>query len=82
MTPPGAAGAGRASGPAARLLAMDVCPLCGGALVDIRAKAVCSSCGRICEGCCEGAPECAPPRAPARPAPAGPDDTAAAVRGR
>jgi len=26
---------------------MDVCPLCGGALIDIRAKAVCSACGRI-----------------------------------
>jgi hypothetical protein len=41
---------------------MDVCPLCGGALVEVRAKAVCSACGRIAEGCCEGAPAgvCAP----------------------
>ncbi|MGE3139213.1 MAG: hypothetical protein AB7O53_07065 [Thermoleophilia bacterium] len=41
---------------------MDACPLCGGPLMDIRAKAVCARCGRIAEGCCEGAPEgvCAP----------------------
>lgn len=32
------------------------CPLCGGDLVDVRAKAVCTACGRIAEGCCEGAP--------------------------
>ncbi|HET6690071.1 MAG TPA: hypothetical protein VFG74_04315 [Miltoncostaeaceae bacterium] len=42
---------------------MDRCPLCGAPLVFIRAKAVCSRCGRIVEGCCEGAPEgCAPGR--------------------
>lgn len=34
---------------------MDLCPLCAGTLVEIRSKAVCSSCGRIVEGCCEGA---------------------------
>lgn len=34
-----------------------MCPLCGGALVAVRAKQVCSGCGRIVEGCCEGAPE-------------------------
>ncbi len=33
------------------------CPLCGAPLLEIRGKAVCSRCGRICEGCCEGAPE-------------------------
>ncbi|MGE0025789.1 MAG: hypothetical protein AB7O78_07915 [Thermoleophilia bacterium] len=42
---------------------MDRCPLCGAPLVEIRAKAVCSACGRIVEGCCEGAPgSCATPR--------------------
>jgi hypothetical protein len=35
---------------------MALCPLCGGDLIEVRAKAVCSACGRICEGCCEGAP--------------------------
>jgi hypothetical protein len=47
------------------LLLVDVtptCPLCGGDLVEIRAKAVCARCGRICEGCCEGAPGVAGPQ--------------------
>jgi len=33
------------------------CPLCGGALVDIRGKSQCSRCHAICETCCEGLPE-------------------------
>jgi hypothetical protein len=33
------------------------CPACGAPLREIRGKAVCSGCGRICEGCCEGAPQ-------------------------
>ena len=37
------------------------CPLCGGPLVDVRAKAVCAGCGRIAEGCCEGAPSACRP---------------------
>lgn len=42
---------------------MDLCPLCAAPLVEIRAKAVCSSCGRIVEGCCEGvASACGPDR--------------------
>ena len=30
------------------------CPVCGGRLVDIRAKLQCADCHRICESCCEG----------------------------
>jgi hypothetical protein len=30
------------------------CPVCGGRLVEIRAKLVCSQCRAICETCCEG----------------------------
>jgi hypothetical protein len=30
------------------------CPMCGGRLIDIRAKLVCAQCHRICETCCEG----------------------------
>jgi len=30
------------------------CPVCGGTLIDIRAKLQCSRCHRICETCCEG----------------------------
>jgi hypothetical protein len=30
------------------------CPVCGGKLIDIRAKLQCSRCHRICETCCEG----------------------------
>lgn len=30
------------------------CPVCGGVLIDIRAKLQCSVCHRICETCCEG----------------------------
>ncbi|MFN7733727.1 MAG: hypothetical protein ACK5OB_17655 [Pirellula sp.] len=31
-----------------------VCPVCGGRLIEIRAKFQCSKCHRICETCCEG----------------------------
>lgn len=30
------------------------CPVCGGTLIDIRAKLQCTKCHRICESCCEG----------------------------
>ncbi|MBL9083111.1 MAG: hypothetical protein JNK76_14950 [Planctomycetales bacterium] len=30
------------------------CPVCGGRLIDIRAKLQCSQCHRIVETCCEG----------------------------
>ena len=30
------------------------CPVCGGPLVEIRAKLVCACCRTICETCCEG----------------------------
>ncbi len=30
------------------------CPVCGGFLVEIRAKLQCSRCHTICETCCEG----------------------------
>ncbi len=30
------------------------CPVCGGNLIDIRAKLQCERCHRICETCCEG----------------------------
>ncbi|WP_217921161.1 hypothetical protein [Miltoncostaea oceani] len=62
---------------------MDVCPLCGGALIDIRAKAVCSACGRICEGCCEGAPDAScPPAGVGRSPAAGRNGPATAGEGR
>ncbi|NBV45366.1 MAG: hypothetical protein EBR86_06920 [Planctomycetia bacterium] len=32
------------------------CPACGGQLIEIRAKLVCSRCRTICETCCEGGP--------------------------
>ncbi|MEC7408956.1 MAG: hypothetical protein VYB72_09075 [Planctomycetota bacterium] len=31
-----------------------ICPVCGGNLIDIRAKLQCEQCHRICETCCEG----------------------------
>jgi hypothetical protein len=31
-----------------------VCPVCGGNLIEIRAKLQCSRCHTICETCCEG----------------------------
>ena len=31
-----------------------VCPVCGGKLIEIRAKLQCSRCHTICETCCEG----------------------------
>lgn len=30
------------------------CPVCGGTLIEIRAKRQCSRCHTICETCCEG----------------------------
>ncbi|MEZ6044798.1 MAG: hypothetical protein R3C11_04295 [Planctomycetaceae bacterium] len=30
------------------------CPVCGGELIDIKMKTVCSQCHTICETCCEG----------------------------
>lgn len=30
------------------------CPVCGGQLIEIRAKFQCARCHRICETCCEG----------------------------
>lgn len=30
------------------------CPVCGGELIEIRAKLQCSRCHTICETCCEG----------------------------
>ncbi len=30
------------------------CPVCGGVLIEIRAKLQCSQCHTICETCCEG----------------------------
>jgi hypothetical protein len=30
------------------------CPACGGRLVEVKAKLVCSRCRAICETCCEG----------------------------
>lgn len=30
------------------------CPVCGGSLMEIRAKFQCTRCHRICETCCEG----------------------------
>jgi len=31
-----------------------VCPVCGGELIEIRAKLQCARCHTICETCCEG----------------------------
>lgn len=36
--------------------ARPACPACGGALVEIRAKLICTRCRTICEICCEGGP--------------------------
>lgn len=30
------------------------CPVCGGELIEIRAKLQCAKCHTICETCCEG----------------------------
>lgn len=30
------------------------CPVCGGSLIEIRQKLLCSQCHTICETCCEG----------------------------
>lgn len=34
--------------------AKPACPVCGGSLIEIRAKLQCSRCHTICETCCEG----------------------------
>ena len=34
--------------------ALSACPVCGGHLLEIRAKFQCERCHRICETCCEG----------------------------
>ena len=34
--------------------ARPACPVCGGSLIEIRAKFQCAECHRICETCCEG----------------------------
>lgn len=41
----------RETGPVKR-----ACPVCGGRLIEIRAKLQCSHCHTICETCCEGGP--------------------------
>ena len=33
------------------------CPVCGGRLIEIRAKLQCSQCRTIVETCCEGGPD-------------------------
>ena len=33
---------------------LPACPVCGGPLIEIRAKLQCSRCHVICETCCEG----------------------------
>lgn len=33
-----------------------LCPICGGATHEIRAKLLCRTCGAILETCCEGGP--------------------------
>ena len=32
---------------------VEVCPVCGGLVKEIKAKAICTACGRIIRGCCE-----------------------------
>jgi len=32
------------------------CPVCGGRLIEVRAKLQCGNCHRIVETCCEGGP--------------------------
>jgi hypothetical protein len=33
---------------------LPACPVCGGPLIEIRAKRQCARCHTICETCCEG----------------------------
>jgi hypothetical protein len=35
------------------------CAQCGAPVQEVRGKAICTGCGRICEGCCEGAAQAA-----------------------
>lgn len=37
-----------------QLACQAACPVCGGQLIEIRAKLQCSRCHTICETCCEG----------------------------
>jgi len=45
---------GRGENNAADLPPKPVCPICGGPLVEIRAKLQCERCHAILETCCEG----------------------------
>jgi hypothetical protein len=51
-TPDDRPGAGPSSPPNCRA----ACPACGGSLVEVKAKLVCSRCRAIIETCCEGGP--------------------------
>ena len=46
--------AGRNQDEAASPPPRPACPVCGGSLIEIRAKLQCSRCHTICETCCEG----------------------------
>ena len=35
-----------------------ICPICGGKLMEIRTKLVCSKCHQIIETCCDGGEFC------------------------
>ncbi|RUL88245.1 hypothetical protein [Tautonia sociabilis] len=35
---------------------LPACPACGGTLIEVKMKLVCSRCRTICETCCEGGP--------------------------
>jgi len=43
--------------PPAASACRQACPVCGGRLIEIRAKLQCSQCRTIVETCCEGGPE-------------------------
>ncbi|MFM7250982.1 MAG: hypothetical protein ACKO5R_13865 [Planctomycetaceae bacterium] len=49
-----AGGEGGASGGDGCDAQRPACPVCGGRLIEIRAKFQCQQCHRICETCCEG----------------------------
>ncbi len=36
--------------------AVPACPVCGGYLMEVRAKLQCTRCHQICETCCGGGP--------------------------
>jgi hypothetical protein len=50
----GVVAAGDQSAPSAASACRPACPVCGGPLLEIRAKLQCSHCHTICETCCEG----------------------------